>query len=541
MFRAPQAPISSEGPAVLRSDRLLILSFLLCCCSLSMHAQNGGMLGQSITWRQASSPFTPDASNGAILGGPGADPNPGTPMYICRAQVQGSIVPGKWVQGNCNVPFGGSEQIMRSYEVAYGTARWGDYRGSFYGLAQMGRDIDGSPLYSCRVHYVDASGTDYGYQPGKLVSDGSCHIPFGGAEVTQGPPFEVLYATGGGRPPWNPPYPPPYPYPPAQAQPFPPCKLGDPGVGLDVSHGWWVGPNCSSIDGQGRITELKYPQPPQPPAYTPPPPPYDPGPSSVTWQPAQKPFVPGQDAIKGGPGNGPKPDSPLYVCRVQYNNNLFPGKWVEGACNFADDAQKEQSSNTYEVAVGTAEWRDFDGNVGALVPGGFAVDGTHLFICRKQISSWGSNKGYQPGWLENGQCHIPYNVDLTYGAPFQALYNVFGQSGANNPQNQGAAAPPQTAPPGPGSAEGHGILISFLDGTAAIPGTVTVTNGATGTTITKPLPPNSTAQECMQILQQAALQAALQIQAQPDGAGLKVFGLNNAVNVTQAAVSVRQF
>ena len=419
MFRAPR-----------RSDRLLLLSFVLCCSSVSMRSQNGGMLGQSITWQPARSPFTPDASNSAIVGGPGADPNPGSPMYICRAQVQGSMVPGKWVQGNCNVAFGGSEQIMRSYEVAYGTARWGAYRGNAYGLAQMGRDIDGSPLYSCRVRYVDASGRDYGYQPGKLVSDGTCHIPFGGAEVTQGPPFEVLYATGGGRPPWNPPYPPYNPYPPAQAQPLPACKLGDPDVGLDVNHGWWVGPNCSSVDGQGRITELKYPQPAQPPAYTPPPPPYDPGPSSVTWQPAQKPFVPGQNAIMGGPGNGPKPDSPLYVCRVQYNNNLFPGKWVQGECNFADDAKKEQSSKTYEVAVGTAEWRDFDGNVGALVPGGFAADGTHLFICRRQISTWGSNKGYQPGWLENGECHIPYAIDLTYGVPFQALYNVFGPPGA---------------------------------------------------------------------------------------------------------------
>ena len=62
VFRAPQAPISSEGPAVRRSDRLLILSCLLCCCGVSIHAQNGGMLGQSITWRQASSPFTPDGS-----------------------------------------------------------------------------------------------------------------------------------------------------------------------------------------------------------------------------------------------------------------------------------------------------------------------------------------------------------------------------------------------------------------------------------------------------------------------------------------------
>jgi hypothetical protein len=530
-----------------RSDRLLLpLILLLWCSSVSMHAQNGGMLGQSITWQPATSPFTPDASNGAIVGGPGADPNPGTPMYICRARVQGSMVPGKWVQGNCNVPFGGSEQIMNSYEVAYGTARWGAYQGSFYGLAQMGRDRDGSPLYSCRVHYVDASGTDYGYQPGKLVSDGTCHIPFGGAEVTQGPPFEVLYATGGGRPPWAypPVYPYPPPYPPAQVQPYPPCKLGDPGVGLDVNTGWWVGPNCSSIDSQGRITQLKYPQPVQPPGYAPPPtppPPYNPGPSSVTWQPAQKPFVPGQNAIMGGPGNGPKPNAPLYICRVQYNNNLFPGKWVEGECNFSDDAGKEQSSRTYEVAVGPAAWRDFDGNVGALVPGGVAADGTPLFICRKQISTWGSNRGLQPGWLENGQCHIPYNVDLVQGLPFQALYNDFGPSGAPNPQNQGAAAPAQPAPTGPGPSQSHGILISFASGTAATAGTVTVTNGATSTTITKPLPPSSTAQQCMEVLQQAALQAGLQIQTEAGGAGLKIFGVNNAVNVTQASVAISQF
>jgi hypothetical protein len=124
-----------------RSNRRLLLSLLLCYSSVCMRAQNGGMLGQSITWQQVRSPFTPDA-NSAIVGGPGADPNPGTPMYLCRAQVEGSLVPGKWVQGNCNVPFGGSERIMRSYEVAYGTARWGAYRGNSYGLAQVGRDSD---------------------------------------------------------------------------------------------------------------------------------------------------------------------------------------------------------------------------------------------------------------------------------------------------------------------------------------------------------------------------------------------------------------
>lgn len=452
-------------------------------------------------------------------------------MYICRAQVQGGVVPGKWVQGNCNVPVGGSEQIMRSYEVAYGSARWGAYQGNFYGLAQTGND-DSGPLYSCRVQYVDAAGNNYGYQPGKLGSDGTCRIPFGGTVISQNPPFEVLYATGGGRPPYQPPYYPPVPYPypnpnPApQVQPYPACELGGPGVTLDTRRGWWVGPNCSSIDSPGHIVELKYPS--AQPAYTPP---YQPGPSSVTWQPAQKPFVPGADAIKGGPGKGPQPGSPLYVCRVQYNGNLYPGKWVQGSCHFAD-GQHELSQDSYEVATGPAEWRDFDGNIGAMVPGGYAADGTQLYICRKDI---GKDRGLQPGWLADGKCHIPYNYDNVSSPPFQALYNVFGANGQPGAQDQSAAGAPDQGP------QAHGLLVSIGGGTSDTAGMVTVTNGSTGTTVSKPLPPHSSAQQCLQIVQQAAFEAGLQIQAEPGGTALRVFGSNNAVNVTQAAVTVSQF
>jgi hypothetical protein len=253
----------------------------------------------------------------------------------------------------------------------------------------------------------------------------------------------------------------------------------------------------------------------------------------VAWEPAQSPFVPGDGAIKGGPGNGGKPDSPLYVCRVSDNNALLPGKWVQGECHYVNDAGKEDSSKTYEVATGPAEWRNFDGNIGALVPGGYLADGTQLFICRKQISYFGSSKGYQPGFLANGKCHIPYGVDIVEGTPFDALYNVVSTPSQTGQQGQGA--PVVTAP-----AQPHGILVSFAGGTAAIEGTVSVTNGSTNSTVTKPLPPNSTPQQCMEVLQQAAFQAELQIQAQPDG-GLRVFGTNNAVNVTQASISVSQF
>jgi hypothetical protein len=243
----------------------------------------------------------------------------------------------------------------------------------------------------------------------------------------------------------------------------------------------------------------------------------------------------------GGPGNGPKPGSPLYVCRAYSNNALYPGKWIEGQCSFADNAGKEQRAKTYEVATGPAEWRNFDGNVGALVPGGYDADGTPLYVCRKQTSYFGSKKGYQPGRLESGQCHIPYGVDLISRPPFEALYNVFSAPTAGGPQSQSAPPASQGVASSPRPAQPHGILISFLSGTGATAGTVTVTNGSTNSTVTKPLPPNSTAQQCMEIVQQVAFQAGLQIQAQAGGSGLKVFGTNNALNVTQASVSVSQF
>ena len=51
---------------------------------------------------------------------------------------------------------------------------------------------------------------------------------------------------------------------------------------------------------------------------------------------------------------------------------------------------------------------------------------------------------------------------------------------------------------------------------------------------------NSSAQQCLEMLQQAAFQAGLQIQ-QADGSRLKVFGTNNAVHVSQAETTVTQF
>src|SRR5215831_15477385 len=114
----------------------LLVRFALVAASLSAALSWGQGYDQGITWRDAVSPFTPGA--GAIVGGPGAAPDPNSPMYICRARIGGSITPGKWVKGNCNVAFAGKEQIMDRYQVAYGNAVWQPFSSTTYGLLQTG-------------------------------------------------------------------------------------------------------------------------------------------------------------------------------------------------------------------------------------------------------------------------------------------------------------------------------------------------------------------------------------------------------------------
>jgi hypothetical protein len=201
--------------------------------------------------------------------------------------------------------------------------------------------------------------------------------------------------------------------------------------------------------------------------------------------------------------------------------------------------------NSYEVANGNASWRNFDGNVSALVPGGYDVNGAPLYICRKQLNFFG-NKGFQPGRLEGSQCIISYGgAGPSSGPPFEALYNVFSSAAtASAPPSQPVQEAPEASALNQeqgGAPQAQGILVTFTNGTGTTEGTASVTNGETGKTVTKPLPANSSPQQCVQVLQQAAFEAGLQIQAQTDGIGLRVFGLNNAVHVTQASISVTQY
>ena len=504
-----------------RGNRGLLRCAAFLFVSMGLMAQPGWYPGQSVSWQRAQSGFSP--GRGAIAGGPGNDPTPGTPMYVCRGQDGGSLVPGKWVRGNCNVAFNGSEDVLRQYEVAFGRAQWGPYQGNVQGLVQTGREVDGSPLYSCRVRAGGRFGReDLGFQPGKLLGDGTCHYAMGGQEVTGNPPFEVLYAGGGGG---YGPYP-PYPQP---AQ-LPGCQIADQGVHLN-GDGLWVGPNCAPSDGMGHAAG----QPAAPAPSQAPPGPYQPGPSSVSWQQAQSPFTPGAGAIVGAGGKGSKANQPLYVCRAYFNGALLPGKWLDGQCSVSYGGA-EQKVGSYEVATGPAEWRNFDGNVGALVPGGYDSDGTPLYMCRAMFRMFG-DKGMQPGRLENGRCLYPYaGTEQTSGTPFDALYNVFPAGAAGGGPQAGAGQAAQDAGP-----QAHGVLVSFLKGTGAAAGVVTVTNGASGKSVSEPLPANTGVKQCVLVLQQAAFEAGLQIQGMPDGSGMQVFGGDNAVVVTGASVSTTPF
>ena len=432
-----------------------------------------------IQWRDAQSPFNPGI--GAIIGGPGNAPEPGSPMYICRGQVGGSVTPGKWVKGNCNVAFGDKEVVLNQYQVAYGDGIWQPY-GTTYGLVRTGTDADGTPLFSCRVHYNPGFPQgDQGNQPGKLLR-GACRIPYGGRELVINPPFEVLCVESGYNPVYPPsPFPIPFPYPPPYTPPMP--------------------------------TQV-YPTP---------------NPSTVTWKSAQQGDTPGPGAIEGGPGNGPEPGSPLYVCRAGvYAGGLFPGKWIQGKCSVAWDG-REFKQNKYDVAYGSAVWGPFGGVITPdMVQGGYDTDQTPLYICRVthyKIAFQG-DKGNQPGYLKNGQCWIPYSDGSPNDPPFEVLFNAPGAAAGG--QGGNAAAP--------GSA---GVLVTFDSGTGATPGTLVVTNGATGKTVSRQLDPNLTAAGCLQVLQQAALDAGLQIQSDPKG--LKLAGADNNVQVTGANVTLTPY
>jgi hypothetical protein len=81
--------------------------------------------------------------------------------------------------------------------------------------------------------------------------------------------------------------------------------------------------------------------------------------------------------------------------------------------------------------------------------------------------------------------------------------------------------------------------VSFDSGTGTTAGTISVTNETTGVTVTRQLAASSTVAACVQVLQETALAAGLQIQNDPKG--LKLAEPNNTVQVIGANVTTAPY
>lgn len=122
---------------------------------------------------------------GAVVGGQ----EPGRQLYVCRANYQGGVHPGKIVGGNCNIGYGGAEITIPRYEVLTTSEphriSWvGASGGRLAPNAVVGGQEPGRQLYVCRASYQG------GVHPGKVVGS-NCNIGWGGREITL-PNYEVM-------------------------------------------------------------------------------------------------------------------------------------------------------------------------------------------------------------------------------------------------------------------------------------------------------------------------------------------------------------
>ena len=112
-------------------------------------------------------------------------------LYLCRANTQGGLVPGKVRPGfdGCFVPVDGREVSVPQYEVAGGPNRWVFARDGNVPpeAVEVGRTRAGQPLYACR-----SAGAAGQLVPGKTGAGlRGCNIGVGGVEQTQ-PFYHVL-------------------------------------------------------------------------------------------------------------------------------------------------------------------------------------------------------------------------------------------------------------------------------------------------------------------------------------------------------------
>lgn len=158
--------------------RTTLLSFLpatlLLASSSAILAQNSPRPEGALNWVGASNgEIPPDA----VVGGYES----GRRLYICRAEYNGGVHPGKVVGNNCNFGWGEEEILSPFYEVltaprnvriAWIEASNGRVpTGAIAGGIEADRDI-----FICRASHNN------GVHPGKIVGS-NCNISWGGQEI----------------------------------------------------------------------------------------------------------------------------------------------------------------------------------------------------------------------------------------------------------------------------------------------------------------------------------------------------------------------
>lgn len=136
-----------------------------------------GAFAQAQVWHQdGAGKYPADATPG------GYEAN-GTPLYIIRGDVQGSIAVGKFnpQQRAAYVSYGGKEIRLSRYEVYTGGGKWIDWQAGSVptGAIRGGSEADGTPLYIIRAPFRG------GLVPGKYNARyGKGYIPYGGREYS---------------------------------------------------------------------------------------------------------------------------------------------------------------------------------------------------------------------------------------------------------------------------------------------------------------------------------------------------------------------
>lgn len=147
----------------------------------------------------------------ALVGGSDYDAHVGTvehqPMFVCRVATHGGLHPGKLLNNNCNVSWGGSGTEYHDFEVATnsgGPGHWAPFDPAQ--TSQMlvgGHEAGGATLYVCHANHIHKQTVagflfpqdhDSGIHSGKLVN-GKCDVEWGSRELALDQYVQVFYLT----------------------------------------------------------------------------------------------------------------------------------------------------------------------------------------------------------------------------------------------------------------------------------------------------------------------------------------------------------